>query len=181
MLGVGKTMWLDRLAGTQSPAPSQPPSRSYSPAPRRPSSGVGPYLTSQQRPGLTPRSSSLSLASTDSSASTVVASSRRAAGSNLKQTTTAYAGPDPVDVLGALLRGSFGPDSPPSSDHQPSSSTLITSDDLDAVFDFGDMPLRSLALSDEPQSTYIDNKRQQSTEERRFARDRGSVSYHANV
>ncbi|KAI1361791.1 Vps52-domain-containing protein [Xylaria arbuscula] len=162
-------MWLDRLAGTQSPASSQPPSRAYSPVPRRPSSGVGPYLTSQQRPGLSPRSSSLSLASTDSSASTVVASSRRAAGSNLKQTTTAYVGPDPVDVLGALLRGSLGPGSPPSSDPPPSSSTSITSDDLAAVFDFGDMSLRSLALSDEPQASYID-KRPQSAEEHEIAK-----------
>ncbi|KAI0520791.1 Sac2 family-domain-containing protein [Xylaria bambusicola] len=163
-------MWLDRLAGAPSPSPSQTSSRAYSPATRRPSSGLGPYLTSQQRPGLSPRSSSLSLASTDSSASTVLASSRRATGSNLKQTTTAYAGPDPVDVLGALLSGSFVPGSPPTSDHSPNLTTLITSEDLAATFDFGTLSLRSLALSDEPRAVYTDKKRQESNVEHEIAK-----------
>ncbi|KAI1422292.1 Vps52-domain-containing protein [Xylaria sp. FL1777] len=163
-------MWLDRLAGSPSPAPSQPPSRSFSPATRRPSSGLGPYLTSQQRPGITPRSSSTSLASTDSSASTVIASSRRATGSNLKQTTTAYTGPDPVNILGALLAGSPLPDSTLASNHSLDRTTSITSADLNAVFDFGELSLRLLALSDESQPTNVDSKRQQSTEEHELAK-----------
>ncbi|RWA04596.1 hypothetical protein EKO27_g10504 [Xylaria grammica] len=154
-------MWLDRLAGqSPSPASSQPPSRAYSP-----SSRSGPYLTSQQRPGVTPRSSSLSLASADSSTSSLLASSRRATGSNLKQTTTAYTGPDSVDILAALLGGSSLPNSTPASDLSLNAPTSITSEDLNAVFDFGDLPLYSLALSDEPRSTIIDHKTQQSVEE----------------
>ncbi|TGJ87424.1 hypothetical protein E0Z10_g1391 [Xylaria hypoxylon] len=166
-------MWLDRLAGqSPSPAPSQPPSRAYSPAIRRPSSGLGPYLTSQQRPGLTSRSSSLSLASVDSSASSLLASSRRATGSNLKQTTTTYTGPDSCDILAALLSESPLPISTPSPDLSLTPSSSITSEDLNAVFDFGDLSLHSLALSDEPRSTSIDNKRQLSTEEHELAKAR---------
>ncbi|KAI0799105.1 Vps52-domain-containing protein [Xylaria sp. FL0064] len=163
-------MWLDRLAGSASPAPSAPPGRPYSPAPRRPSSGLGPYLTSQQRPGLTPRSSSLSLASTDSSTSTLQATSRRAPGSNLKQTTTAYTGPDPVDILGALLGGNSLPSSTQRPDYSRDSATSITSEDLAATFDFGELSLRSLALSDEPRRPSIDTKTQQSTEEHEVAK-----------
>ncbi|KAI1348710.1 Vps52-domain-containing protein [Xylaria sp. FL0043] len=163
-------MWLDRLAGNASPAPSQPPSRPYSPAPRRPSSGLGPYLTSQQRPGLTPRSSSLSLASTDSSTSTLQATSRRAPGSSLKQTTTAYTGPDPVDILGALLGGNPLPSSTRAPGHALDPATSITSEDLTAAFDFGELSLRSLALSDEPQRTSIDIQTQQSIEEHEVAK-----------
>ncbi|KAI3338789.1 Vps52-domain-containing protein [Ustulina deusta] len=162
-------MWLDRLAGSPSPAPSQPPSRAYSPSTRRPSSGLGPYLTSQQRPGITPRSSALSLVSTDSSASTVLASSRRATGSNLKQATTAYTGPNPVDILGALLAGSPLPSSALAPDPSLNSATSITSDDLNAVFDFGELPLRLLALSDEPEPAG-NSKRQQSAEEHELAK-----------
>ncbi|KAI0549723.1 Vps52-domain-containing protein [Xylaria curta] len=150
-------MWLDRLAGqSPSPASSQPPSRAYSPAPARSSGGLGPYLTSQ-RPGLTPRSSSLSLASADSSTSSLLASSRRATGSNLKQTTTTYTGPEPADILATLLSAG--------SDHSRNSTTSITSADLNAVFDFGALSLHSLALSDESLSTTIDSRRQQSPEE----------------
>ncbi|KAI1748202.1 Vps52-domain-containing protein [Xylaria castorea] len=157
-------MWLDRLAGqSPSPASSQPPSRAYSPAPARSSSGLGPYLTSQ-RPGITPRSSSLSLASADSSTSSLLASSRRATGSNLRQTTTTYTGPDPADILATLLAGGSH-SSTPASDLSQKSTASITSADLNAVFDFGDLSLNSLALSDEPLSTTIDSRRQQSPEE----------------
>ncbi|KAI9816203.1 MAG: hypothetical protein M1827_001804 [Pycnora praestabilis] len=52
-------MWLDRFSGHSTPSGSPPPpqSRSYSPAPRR-SSHLAPGAI-QNRPGLTPRSSSL--------------------------------------------------------------------------------------------------------------------------
>ncbi|KAI8628268.1 Vps52-domain-containing protein [Xylariaceae sp. FL1651] len=157
-------MWLDRLAGqSPSPASSQPGSRAYSPAPRRTASGLGPYLTSQQRPGITPRSSSLSLASVDSSASSLLAS-RRATGSTLRQSTTAYIGPDPVDVLAGLLNGStIESNSTPDSDRDPTS--LITLEDLRAEFDFGGLSLRSLALSDESLSTSLNIQKLQSAEE----------------
>ncbi|KAI1498639.1 Sac2 family-domain-containing protein [Biscogniauxia marginata] len=139
-------MWLDRLAGQSvSPAPSQPGSRAYSPAPRRSASGLGPYITSQQRPGLTPRSSSLSLASNDSSSSSLLVSSRRANGSNLKQSATIYAGPDPVEVLNTLLGGGVEAGEPVDKKLSPA----ITSEHLELQFNFGGLSLRELALSEE--------------------------------
>ncbi|GAP82949.1 putative vps52 sac2 family protein [Rosellinia necatrix] len=163
-------MWLDRLAGqTPSPAPSQPPSRAYSPAPPRASGGPGPYLTSQQRPGLTARSSSLSLASADSSTSSLLASSRRAAGSNLRQTVTAYTGPDPVDILAAVLDGT-PPRSASTNNQSQNPITSITPEDLNAVFDFGELSLQLLALSDEPQTRGLEEGGQQSAEERELDR-----------
>ncbi|KAI1172718.1 Vps52-domain-containing protein [Nemania sp. FL0916] len=171
-------MWLDRLAGqspsqsqsqsqSQSPAASQPPSRTYSPAPARTASNLGPYLTSQQRPGITPRSSSLSLASADSSASTLLAASQRANGSALRQTTTAYAGPDPVDILATLLNDgpSASTASKRASELSPSLASLITSEDLAAEFDFGELSLHSLALSNDFPSSSIQIRRPQSAEE----------------
>ncbi|KAI1113798.1 Vps52-domain-containing protein [Nemania sp. NC0429] len=169
-------MWLDRLAGqSPSPASSQPPSRAYSPAPARSSSSLGPYVTSQQRPGVSPRSSSLSIASADSSASSLLASSRRTAGSNLKQTTTVYAGPDPVDILATLLADSI-PGSATSTPSLPQNQvTTITSEDLHATFDFGQLSLQSLALLDEPRSMNINSNPPQSAEEH----DRSEAKFEA--
>lgn len=140
-------MWLDRLAAqATSPSVTPPGSRAYSPAPgRRTPSSLGPYITSQQRPGLPTRNSSLqSLASNDSSASSLLASGRRPNGSNLKQTITAYSGPDPVSVLQRLLgedvESAGGAEKPPGS---------LTEDDLHYVFDFGGLSLTELARSED--------------------------------
>ncbi|ETS82536.1 hypothetical protein PFICI_04412 [Pestalotiopsis fici W106-1] len=159
-------MWLDRLAGQQSASPSssQPGSRAYSPAPgRRTPSGLGPYLTSSQRPGLTPRSSSLSLISNDSSTSSLLAASRRANGSALKQSTTAYAGPDPTEVLDKIL--GQGQDEA----HEQPTST-ITQHDLELQFEFGGLSLTSLALSEEPAKESSSVHRPQTVEE--YERDK---------
>lgn len=160
-------MWSSRLTGqSSSPASSQPGSRSFSPAPRRTNSGLGPYITSQQRPGISPRSSTLSLAS-DSSTSSLLASSRRPNGSALKQSTTAYAGPDPVDVLAKLLGN--GVEDVPILAEQPSPSTAIAASDLDLDFDFGGMSLRELALSEDPMTEDSYVHRSQTVEECMFA------------
>ncbi|KAK9778457.1 putative Vacuolar protein sorting-associated protein 52 A [Seiridium cardinale] len=139
-------MWLDRLAGqpSGSPSSSQPGSRAYSPAPgRRTPSNLGPYLTSQ-RPGAAARSSSLlSLASNDSSTSSLLGVSRRANGSTLKQSTTTYSGPEPVDILNTLL-GEGTTDG----DNQ-AAPTAITQEDLELDFDFGGLSLTELALSED--------------------------------
>lgn len=166
-------MWSGRLGGqsSTSPASSQPGSRSYSPAPRRTGSGLGPYITSQQRPGVSPRTSSLSLASSnDSSTSSLLASSRKPNGSALKQSTTAYAGPDPVDVLNQLLGNGTEDDSTPAEQPFPSAATTsITASDLELEFDFGGMTLRELALSEDPltEGSYV--HRSQTVEECTFA------------
>ncbi|KAK6073099.1 Vacuolar protein sorting-associated protein 52 B [Seiridium cupressi] len=139
-------MWLDRLAGqpSGSPSSSQPGSRAYSPAPgRRTPSNLGPYLTSQ-RPGAAARSSSLlSLASNDSSTSSLLGASRRANGSTLKQSTTTYSGPEPVDILNKLL-GEGTADG----DNQ-AAPTAITQEDLELDLDFGGLSLTDLALSED--------------------------------
>ncbi|KFY15835.1 hypothetical protein V492_01728 [Pseudogymnoascus sp. VKM F-4246] len=99
-------MWLDRLSGTSTPAPrpsasSTPQSRSYSPVPRK-SSRLLPQ-GGPQRPNFSPRSSSLSAASNDSTTS-LLGNSRKptdSSGSNLRNTTLTYS--DPIEVLDRLL------------------------------------------------------------------------------
>ncbi|KAI1386158.1 Vps52-domain-containing protein [Hypoxylon trugodes] len=158
-------MWLDRLAGqSSSPSSSQPGSRSYSPAPRRTPSGLGPYITSQQRPGLTPRSSSLSLASTESSASSFLASSRRANGSTLKESRTIYTGPDPVEILNNLL-GDDKQNATSTSKSAADSVSLISAEDLQLEFDFGGLSIRELALSEEQAIDGVSVHRPQAAEE----------------
>lgn len=141
-------MWFDRLAGHHSgSATPQPNSRPISPLPRRTSSarGPGPYLAAQAlslRPGLTPRGSSLSLVSNDSTSS-FLASSRRPNGSTLKQTTTVAEGPEPEEVLETLL-GTKANGVAPEEPH----SVALAEDDLDYNFDFAGLSLRDLAQND---------------------------------
>ncbi|KAH6687948.1 Sac2 family protein [Plectosphaerella plurivora] len=129
-------MWLDRFAAQPSPSPSgsQPASRPYSPLPRRTSSAAGPYVTSH-RPGNTPRGSTLSLISNDSSTS-FLASSRKANGSGLKQSQTAYDGPDPLDTLDKILG---------TTSSEESHAMTIGVADLDLDIDFGGLGLRDFA------------------------------------
>ncbi|KAJ1333560.1 vacuolar protein sorting-associated protein 52 [Microdochium nivale] len=142
-------MWPNRIAGqSPSPSPSQPGSRAFSPTPRRTPSSNGPYMTSQQRPGVPPRSVSLlSLASNDSSNSSVP-NSRRANGSALKQSTTVYTGSDPIAVLKTILgNGATAIDDADKPLH------TISAEDLELAFDFSGMSLRKLALSEAPEQT----------------------------
>lgn len=136
-------MWLDRFAGQHpgsapSPPNSQSRAQSQSPLPHRTSSARGQYLTSQ-RPGVSPRGSSLSLASNDSSSS-LLAASKRTNGSALKQSTTVDDAPDPEEVLERIL-GPL-PDTAVSDEDGPG---RITEDDLAFEFDFGGLALRELA------------------------------------
>ncbi|KAK8059359.1 Vps52/Sac2 family protein [Apiospora saccharicola] len=146
-------MWLDRLAAqATTPSNTPPGSRAYSPSPgRRTPSGLGPYVTSQQRPGLVPRTASFqSLASNvsnnsnDSSTSSLLAYSRKANGSALKQSTTAYNGPDPVSVLGQLLG-----EEPDATSTAKRAAESVTEDDLELDFDFGGLSLTELAHADD--------------------------------
>ncbi|KAI1379325.1 Vps52-domain-containing protein [Hypoxylon crocopeplum] len=163
-------MWLDRLAGqSSSPSSSQPGSRPYSPAPRRTPSGLGPYITSQQRPGLTPRSSSLSLASTESSASSFLASSRRANGSALKESSTVYTGPEPVEILNKLL-GDEKQHAASVNKSAANSVSSISAEDLQLEFDFGGLSMRELALSEDSAVNGVGIYRPQAAEE--YERDK---------
>ncbi|CAG7566564.1 unnamed protein product [Fusarium equiseti] len=151
-------MWLDRLAGgpATSPGPStpQPGGRPY---PKRTSSTLSPYVTSQ-RPGASPRGSSLSLASNDSSSS-LLSSARRSNGSGLRQASTIETGPDSLEVLETLLAG-FSDAS-----DQPEKKTTIYQDDLDFEADFGGLSLKELATSQPPDTTISDNRKPKTTEE----------------
>lgn len=142
-------MWLDRLAGQASASGSSTPQsvgRAYSPLPRRTSSNLSPYVTSQ-RQGHSPRGSSLSLVSTDSSVS-LLTSARRPNGSTLKQSFVAAVHPtNSLEALDKLLGRSA---SAVDSTQQP-----LTESDLDLDHDFGGLSLKELAASradDEPQN-----------------------------
>ncbi|KAK4246384.1 Sac2 family-domain-containing protein [Corynascus novoguineensis] len=137
-------MWLDRFAGPHpgsNPSPPNSQSRTHSPLPRRTSSARGPYLTSQ-RPGLSPRGSSLSLASSDSSSS-LLGASKRTNGSALRQSTTVDTGPDPEEILVRIL----GP-LPDTAAPEKDGTRPITEEDLELDFDFGGFSLRELATDD---------------------------------
>ncbi|KAK4112162.1 Vps52-domain-containing protein [Canariomyces notabilis] len=159
-------MWLDRFGGQHpgnTPGPSPPSqSRTQSPLPRRTSSARGPYVTSQ-RPGISPRGSSLSLVSNDSSSS-LLASSKRANGSALKQSTTVGDAPDPEEVLARILGPLPDPATPGNS--QPG---RMTEDDLEGEFDFGGLSLRELASEDADQAV-VDRCKPQTVED--FNRDK---------
>ncbi|GAB1318800.1 Vacuolar protein sorting-associated protein 52 [Madurella fahalii] len=157
-------MWLDRFGGQHPGNVPSPPSqsRTQSPLPRRTSSARGPYLTSQ-RPGISPRASSLSLVSNDSSSS-LLAASKRTNGSALKQTTTAGDAPDPEEVLARIL-GALPEPAASGGGH----NGRITDDDLDFDFDFGGLSLRELATRDaDPEAA--DSYRPQTVED--FERDK---------
>ncbi|KAL2153106.1 hypothetical protein VTH82DRAFT_4261 [Thermothelomyces myriococcoides] len=157
-------MWLDRFAG---PHPGSVPSatnqsRTHSPLPHRSSSARGPYLTSQ-RPGLSPRGSSLSLASSDSSSS-LLGASKRANGSALRQSTTVDAGHDPEAILARIL----GPlPDPPALEED--ATRRIREEDLELDFDFGGLSLRELAADGAGRST-ADTYKPQTVED--FERDK---------
>jgi len=96
-------MWLDRFSVQSSPSGSPPPQgRPYSPAPRR-----GPYNSTTPslppRPGINPRSSSLSLISSASETS-LPATTRQSNGSTLRNELRQPADiPDPLDVLQNIM------------------------------------------------------------------------------
>lgn len=151
-------MWLDRLAGgpATSPGPSTPQAGGR-PYPKRTSSTLSPYITSQ-RPGLSPRGSSLSLASNDSSSS-LLSSARRPNGSGLRQASTIETGSDSLEVLETLLAG-FSDDR-----DQPQKKAVINQDDLNYEVDFGGLSLKELAASQPPDTTIYNSRKPKTTEE----------------
>lgn len=101
------SMWgLDRFSAHSTPSGTPPPRRdSYSPAPRRPyPSGPGPL---PPRPGLNPRSSSLSLVSPASSSTSLPASARIPNGAGRRRPTGGAPPnvPDPLHVLESIMGG----------------------------------------------------------------------------
>jgi len=141
-------MWLDRLASQSTPSGSSTPqlaSRSYSPLPRRSSSTLSPYVTSQ-RPGHSPRGSTLSLVSNDSTAS-LLASSKRTNGSGLRQSTS-FGESDSMQILERLL-GTTSANKPSGQGPSSAVSNSITHTDLALEFSFGGRSLQDLATEDD--------------------------------
>ncbi|KAG5987060.1 hypothetical protein E4U54_005154 [Claviceps lovelessii] len=144
-------MWLDRLAGGPSSASGQSTpqsgSRSYSPLPRRTTSALSPYVTSQ-RPGNSPRDSSISLVSNDSSNS-LLSQSRRTNGSALRQSVTIPNLDDSLEILSRILTSpkEAGVDGEAS---QKARASSITETDLELEVDFGGLSLQELASSQAP-------------------------------
>ncbi|KAF2821146.1 Vps52-domain-containing protein [Ophiobolus disseminans] len=100
-------MWgLDRLSAYSTPSGTPPPRRdSYSPAPRRgyPAPGPGPLPA---RPGLVPRTTSLSLISPASSTTSLPATVRAPNGGPRRRATGGlHHGPDPIQVLASIMGG----------------------------------------------------------------------------
>lgn len=151
-------MWLDRLAGgpATSPGPStpQPGGRPY---PKRTSSTLSPYITSQ-RPGVSPRGSSLSLASNESSSS-LLSSARRPNGSGLRQASTIETEPDSLEVLETLLAGFSN------NNAQTEKNPIINKDDLSLEANFGGLSLKELAASQPPDTTTPYKRKPKTTEE----------------
>lgn len=114
-----------------------------------------------QRAGHSPRSSSLSLASNDSSTS-LLPSSTKLNGSGLRHTSTLYQGPSATEVLEKLLR-SGGSDE--SEFTQKRSS--VQEEDLSLEPDFGGLSLQELAKAEahEENVTLSSPLRSQSGEE----------------
>jgi vacuolar protein sorting-associated protein 52 len=142
-------MWLDRLAGVperaSGPSTPQGGSRPFTPVPRRTSSNLSPYTTSQ-RPGHSPRVSQLSLVSNDS-ASSLLSASRKPNGSGLKQSSTVDPSRDSLEVLEKLLANISSRDTPSTNKSGP-----IELEDLEFDCDFGGLSLKELAAEEAPES-----------------------------
>lgn len=153
-------MWLDRLAGgpanPSGASTPQPGSRSYSPLPRRTSSNLSPYVTSQR--SQSPRGSTLSLVSNDSSSS-LLSSSRRPNGSGLRQTSTIDQGPDSLELLGKILDTSAG------GDESQRPQGVIRQDDLEFEPEFEGLSLKELAQLETKEDAKSVPPRSQNTEE----------------
>lgn len=162
-------MWLDRLSagppGASGAPSSQPGSRPYSPLPRRTSSSLSPYVTSQ-RVEHSPRGSSLSLVSNGSSTSLLSSSSRKpngnGNGSGLKPAgpPSVDNGSDSLEVLDKLLASLSQKDR---NENQRSSS--ICQADLGLEVDFGGLSLKELAASEPPENSAPASRRSQTAED----------------
>ena len=100
------SLWLNRFtdqATSREPTPSATPNRISSPAPRR-SIQLGPSTSLPRRPGIQPRTSSLSVTSLAGSAESLPATARIPNGTSLKGQLAGSADvPDPLDVLASIL------------------------------------------------------------------------------
>ncbi|KAF2160793.1 hypothetical protein M409DRAFT_70127 [Zasmidium cellare ATCC 36951] len=132
-------MWLERFSvQSRDTTPSPTPSRVLSPAPRR-SIQLGPS-TLPRRPGIQPRSSSLSLASVAGSTESLPAAARVPNGSNLKSQLSQSTAADEGDSL-EVLEGIIGPVSGPQTNDE-------SFEDIDTIEVAGSISFDGLSLED---------------------------------
>lgn len=141
-------MWgLDRISSYSTPSGTPPPRHdSYSPAPRRgyPPSGPGAQPI---RPGLNPRSSSLSLVSPGSSTLSLPGTARAPNGGPRRRPTGGGAShvADPLQVLDAIMGG------PPRRSASPRGSTHdshVKPEEVHGDIDFGGLSLHDFAAEE---------------------------------
>ncbi|ORY10040.1 Sac2 family protein [Clohesyomyces aquaticus] len=146
-------MWLDRFSAHSTPSGTPPPrGQSYSPAPRRPYQQAGPGPL-PPRPGINPRSSSLSLVSPASSSTSLPTTARLPNGAGRRRQGPGGAPPnvpDPLKVLEAMLGGP--PRKPPRTGHEDAEEA-VPSKPEEVVTDvpFGGLSLLEFAAA-EPDS-----------------------------
>ncbi|ESZ98668.1 hypothetical protein SBOR_0906 [Sclerotinia borealis F-4128] len=142
-------MWpLDRLSGHTTPSASPPPPLNRTPnLPRRPTHLVPSPVGG--RPPFNPRSSSLSLVSNDSNTS-LLSSSRRPNGSNLKQAATPANALDPLEVLERLLDDGEGNKSPSANGQRAVNGTVapIREEDDEGEWDLGGLSLEDIVAGE---------------------------------
>ncbi|KAK5121592.1 hypothetical protein LTR85_004764 [Meristemomyces frigidus] len=145
-------MWLERFSGQSSQStPSGSPNRAFSPAPRR-TVQLGPS-TIPRRPGLAPRTSSLSVASFGGSVESLPATARIPNGTNLRNElagSPAADVSDPLDVLQLIL-------GPLAREESATSNGAHVKDDKPAQLvdeiDFGSLSLEEFAEATPASST----------------------------
>ncbi|KAI9732841.1 MAG: hypothetical protein M1834_003779 [Cirrosporium novae-zelandiae] len=147
-------MWLDRFSAHSTPSASPPPrNRVYSPAPRKPSYLGQLNLT---RPGLSPRSSSVSLSlsvDTSPSASTIslpTAARNESALRNVVLTLPPDDVEDPLDVLSRLLKEAGA--KVDFKDVSTDLSDITRPDELAENVEFGGLSLQEFCERDEDYS-----------------------------
>ncbi|CAA9960353.1 Vps52 / Sac2 family protein [Pyrenophora teres f. maculata] len=156
-------MWgLDRLSSYSTPTGTPPPRHdSYSPAPRR---GY-PAPAQPVRPGLTPRSSSLTPLVSPNASSTSLASSARMPNGGPRRRPTAGPPPnipDPVHVLESIMGGP--PRSLAATNGNASGNIMGRPEEVDEDIDFGGLSLHVFA-AETPAPTSVHTYSPQSVEE----------------
>ena len=173
-------MWgLDRLSSYSTPTGTPPPRRdSYSPAPRR---GY-PAPAQPVRPGLNPRSSSLTpLISPNASTASLPLSARMPNGGPRRRQTGGVPPnvPDPVHVLESIMGGP--PRNSPATNGEDSTRISEKPGVVEEEIDFGDLSLHDFAAAktaERQQSTSVHTYSAQSVEECMFSCSESQVFAH---
>ncbi|KAF2639480.1 Sac2 family protein [Massarina eburnea CBS 473.64] len=169
MWGLDRITSNSTLSGTTTP----PPRRDYSPAPRRPyPSGPGPL---PPRPGLLPRTSSLTIVSPNASSPSRPSTPRAPNGSaRPRPNGTVPAGlPDPLQVLKSIMGGP--PRNPVAVKAAADAEVISKPEEVELDMDFGGLSLKDFAreaATETRQSSSVHTYSPQSVEEFDLEKDK---------